>query len=98
PVYLVGQDDVPEDRPLDELEIAVLVQDLTAQDITGHQVRGKLYTFEIQAQNLGDGVDHQGLGQAGDPNEQGVPPGVDGKQDLLHHPVLSHDDPGDPFP
>ena len=92
PVDLVGQDDVGEERTLVELEPALVIQNLGADDVAGHQVRRELNAVEAQAQGLGDGVDKQGLGQAGHPDQQAVSTAEDGDEHLLYHLFLTHDD------
>ena len=57
----------------------------------GHQVGGELHPVERQVERLGDRLDHQGLGQAGHADEQGVAAGEDRGQDALDHVVLADD-------
>jgi hypothetical protein len=76
-VDLVCQDDVGEQRPLEELELplpggAVLLEDFRAGDVGRRQVRGELDAAEVQRQALRQGRDHQRLGQAGDALEDAV--------------------------
>ena len=44
-----------------------------------------------ERQRLGQGVDHQRLGQAGHADQQRVAAGQDGRQDPLDHLLLPHD-------
>ena len=82
PVDLVGQHDVGEDRPAEELELAdagrlVLLDHLGPGDVRGHQVGRELDPVVGQVQGVGQGVDHQGLGQAGHADQQAVAAGED---------------------
>ncbi len=99
-VDLVGEDQVGEDRPGDEPQlagagVAVLVEDLGAGDVRGHQVGRELDAVEVQRERLRQAVDHQGLGQAGHPFEDAVAAGEDGDQELVDDLVLADDLPGD---
>ena len=82
--------------PAEELELAdagrlVLLDHLGAGDVRGHQVGGELDAVEGQVQGVGQGADHQGLGQAGHADQQAVPPREDGDQQLLEHLLLADD-------
>ena len=64
-VHLVGEDDVGEQRPPDEAELAVpggpvLLEDVGAGDVRGHQVRGELDAVEGEVQHLGRANDEDG--------------------------------------
>ena len=100
-VDLVGQDDVGENRPLDEAEFTPaclrFVENRRAGDVRGHQVRRKLDALEADIQNLADRADHQGLGQAGHADKQAMPAREDGGQDLLDHVGLADDDAAELF-
>jgi len=50
---------------------------------------------EAAAEDLGEGGDGAGLGQAGDALQQQVPPGQQRHQDPFQHPLLAHDHPLD---
>ena len=95
-VDLVGEDDVGEDRPLDEAELAPaglrLVQDHGAGDVGRHQVGRELDALEGDVEDLADGADHERLGQAGHADEQAVAAREDGGQDLLDDLGLADDD------
>ena len=98
-VDLVGQDDVGEDRPPQELELAdagrlVLLDHLGAGDVRGHQVGRELDPVVGQVERIGQRVDHQRLGQAGHADQQAVPAGEDRDQQLLEDRVLADDDLG----
>ncbi len=99
PVDLVGQDDVGEDRASKELELAdagglVLLDDLGAGDVRGHQVGGELDPVVAEVQSIGQGVDHQRLGQSGHADQEAVAAGEDGDEQLLEHLFLADDDLG----
>ena len=99
-VDLVGQHDVGEDRPRHEPEGAlaggqVLLDDLGAGDVPGHEVGRELHPVEAQLQRLGHGLDHQRLGEARHADEQGVAAGEDGGEDAVDDRVLTDDALGD---
>ena len=76
--------------PAEELELAdagglVLLEDLGAGDVRGHQVGRELDAVEGQVQRIGQRADHQRLGQAGHADQQAVAAGEDGDQQLLDH-------------
>ena len=67
-IDLVGQDDVGEDRPGDEREVAsarlrVVLEDVGARDVRGHQVGRELDPAEREPEDLRQGADQEGLGQ-----------------------------------
>ena len=94
PVDLVGQHQVGEDRPQRHLELAeLLVVDPRPDDIGRHQVRRELDAPELDAERLGQGVDRQGLGQAGHPFDQEVAAGQEDDHHPLQQAVLADDDP-----
>ena len=71
---------------------AVLLDDLGAGDVGRHQVGRELDAAEVQRQALGQGADHQRLGQAGHAFEDAVAPAEQGDQQLLDDLVLADDD------
>ncbi len=95
-VDLVGEDDMGEDGPLEELEPAPfglgLLDDLGPGDIRGHQVGGKLNAAEGKVQDLGQGFDDQGLGQPGDAYQEHVTPAEHGQEQVLQDLLLADDD------
>jgi hypothetical protein len=96
PVDLVGQDQVGEHRALDEPERAptgrvILLEDLGAGDVGRHEVGRELDALERQVQGFGQGRDEQGLGQAGDPDEQAVPAREQRRQEVLDDLALADD-------
>ena len=99
-VDLVREHDVGEDRALEELEHPrlghrVLLQDLGADDVRGHQVGGELDALEGEVQGARQGRDEQGLGQAGHALEHAVAAREDRDQQLLDDLVLADDDLGE---
>ena len=74
-VDLVGQDDLREDRALQESQRAMpvlLVEDLGAGDVGRHQIRRELDALEAQVENLGERLDQQRLRQTRHAGEQAV--------------------------
>ena len=83
--------------PCEELELAaagraVLLDDFGAGDVGRHQVGGELDAAEVQRQALGQGADHQRLGQPGHAFEDAVAAAEQGDQQLLDDLVLADDD------
>ncbi len=74
PVDLVGQDDVGEDRPLLEDELAARrVVDARAEDVRGEQVGGELDAPERAVDAGGQGPGQQRLADSGNVLDQDVP-------------------------
>jgi hypothetical protein len=69
----------------------VLLDDLGAGDVAGHEIGGELHPVEAQLQCLRHGLDHEGLGQARHADEQGMAAGQDGGEDAVHHVLLAYD-------
>ena len=100
PVDFVGQQHLGEDRPLvKDKGAGVLVENGTAQNITGQHVAGKLNPPELQPHAPGEHLGQRGLADAGNVLDQQVAPGKQTGQrhaDLLflaqHHlPDLAND-------
>ena len=96
PVDLVGQQQVGENRPLLELEAAlvglgILLQQLGARDVRGHQVRRELDPLETKRHCLGQRTDQQGLGEPGHAHQQAVTAGEDGNHHFVDHLVHADD-------
>ena len=94
---LHGQDNVREHRPAHEPELPlaggrILVDDLRARDVAGHQVGRELNARELQVQSLGQGRDGQRLCQARHADRQAMPPGECADEHLLDHLVLADND------
>ena len=76
-VDFVGQHDVGEDRPGQELEgplpgDRIVLNDFRAGDVGRHEVGRELDALERQVERLGQRAHHQGLGQARNADEQGM--------------------------
>jgi len=99
-VDLVGQDDVGEHGAAHEAELPVtgglvLLHDLRAGDVGGHEIGGELDAAEAEVHDLGQGADQQGLGQARHTLQQHVASGEQRDEHLLDDTVLPHDAVGD---
>ena len=96
PVDLVGEQEVGEDGALFDVEAALVgAVDAGADEVGRHQVRGELDPLEGAAEDLGEGLDGQRLGQAGDALEEEVAAAEQADEDSLEHLVLADDDPPD---
>ena len=75
PVDLIGQHNIRKNRAPHEPELPVpvriLLEQLRAGDVAGHEIGGELDAPEIEMHRLGEGADHQRLGQPRDPHQQG---------------------------
>jgi hypothetical protein len=94
-VDLVGQNDLREDWPGDEAQHAVpvlLVEHLSAGDVSRHEIGRELDPLEREIQDLRDRFDQQRLRETGNASQQAVPAREKGHQDLVDHFVLAHDD------
>ena len=96
-VDFVGQQDIGEDRPFDEAEVAlaqiVFFQHVGAGDVRGHEVGRELDALEPHVEDSGQRADHQCLGQARHALQQAVPAREDRREQLLDDLVLPDDDP-----
>ena len=93
-VDLVGQQDLSEDRTLDETQAAMacfLVQHFGAGDIGRHQIRRELNPFERQIQNLRQRLNQKRLRQPGDAGDETMAAGEQRHQHLVDDRVLPHD-------
>ena len=99
PVDFIGQDDVGEDGPLDELHaaaaVAGLFEDFRAGDVRRHQVGRELNSLKFQVKDLGDRADEQGLRQPGRTGDQAMPAGEQADQELMRRLLLADDDLGE---
>ena len=96
PVDLVREEDVREHRPLHEPKDApsgrpILLDHLSARDIRGHQIRRELDPAELQIQHLPQRIDQQRLGQSRHPDDQAMPSGQQGDQQLFDKLLLPDD-------
>ena len=95
-VDLVGEQEVGEDGAGLDLEAALVrAVDARPDEVGRHQVRGELDALERPAEDLGEGLDGQGLGQTGHALEEEVAAGQEADEDSLEHLVLADDDPPD---
>ena len=83
--------------PLMKFELAfsargIVLDDIRARDVRGHQVRGELDAVEAEVQGLGHGTDQQGLGQSGHAHEERVAPGKQGDAQKFHDALLADND------
>ncbi len=92
-VDLVGEHEVGEHRAqLDVEGLGGAAVDAGADDVGGHQVGGELDAGEGAADDRGEGLDRERLGQAGHALEQHVAPGEQADEEALDGPVLADDD------
>jgi hypothetical protein len=95
-VDLVGQNDVAENRSLDELHAAMAVgrlfEDFGAGDVGWHQVGRELDTLKLKVENLGDGAHQERFRQARRAGDQAMAAGKQTDQELLDHLLLADDD------
>jgi hypothetical protein len=69
----------------------LLFENLCAGNIGRHEIGRELDSLEAQIQDLGDGLDQQGLGQTGHAGNQAVAAGEERHQHLIDDLVLAHD-------
>ena len=96
-VDFIRQHDIAEDGAANECPApmaggGILLDDVGAGDVGGHQVRGELDAPELQTQRLRDGADHQRLGGPGQAGDQAMAADKQSDEDLLEHFVLADDD------
>jgi hypothetical protein len=72
----------------------VLLDDLGAGDVARHQVGRELHPVERELQRLGDGLDHQRLGEARHADQEGMPARQNGGEDPVHRILLADDPAG----
>jgi hypothetical protein len=89
-VDLVGEQEVGEDRALDEAERAlaggrIFLEHVGAGDVGRHQVGRELDAAEREVQRLGQRRDEQRLGQARDADEQAVAAREQRDEQVLDH-------------
>ncbi len=96
-IDFVGQHDVGEHRPGDELEtaspVAVALQNVRAGDVHRHQVGRELDAAEFQRHRLGHFTDQQSFRQSGNAHQQGVPSRKKADRQLLDYRMLADDHP-----
>ncbi len=96
PVDLVREDDVGEDGPLDEAEVAaagrrVLLDDLGARDVARHEVRRELDAREREVEGVRERADEERLGEARHAHEERVAAGEQRHEEALDGVVLPDD-------
>ena len=92
-VDLVGEQEVREDGALLDVERALVgAVDARPDEVGRHQVRRELDALERAAEDVGEGLDGQRLGQAGHAFEEKVAAGQQADEDPLEHRVLADDD------
>ena len=96
-VDFVGQDDVGEQRPFQEAELAVaagavLHDHVRAGDVRRRQVGRELDAAEAQVERAAQGADHQRLGQARHAFQQAVPAAEEADEQFLDDRRLADDD------
>jgi hypothetical protein len=95
-VDLVGQQEVGEDRAGEELQLAaaglgVLLDDVDARDVGGHQVGGELDPAELHVERPRQRARHQSLADPGHPQEQDVPAAEQADEQVVDHRLLADD-------
>jgi len=96
-VDLVGEEDVREDRPADEAELAaaaggVLFHHLGAENVRRHQVGRELDTLELQREEPRDALHQEGLAEARHTDQEAMTARQERHDDLLDHRLLTDDD------
>ncbi len=101
PVDLVAQDEVAEDRPRVELELASPalcgVVDLRSRNVGGKQVRRELDARQRRIQVAGEALHGARLRESGQPFQQDVTVGEQPEDQALDHVVLPDDGARDPL-
>ena len=82
--------------PFDELELAlaaggIILDDVRAGNVRGHQVRRELDAVETKVQRFCHGTDQQRLRQARNSHQEGMPAGKQGDAQQLHDALLAND-------
>ena len=93
-IDLVGEDDVGEERAVQELEQPlagglVLLEHLGAGDVRRHQVRRELNAAEAEVERVGQRADHERLRQPRHADQQAVAAREDGDEQFLEHALLA---------
>ena len=101
-VDLVGQQEVGEDRSGEELQLApaggrVLLDDVHAGDVRGHQVGRELDAAELQVERSRQRAGHQGLAQAGYTEQKDVTATEQPDEHVVDDRFLADDHLGDLF-
>ena len=95
-VDFVGEEEVREDRTWDELEFAAGVggglEDLGADDVGWHEVRGELDALELEAEDFSERRDEEGLGQPWNAGDEAVALAEDRDEHFFDNVLLAYDD------
>ncbi len=92
-IDFIRKEEGGEDRAAQERElIALEVEDIGAGDVRGHEVGRELDAGEVAAEDMGEGADEEGLGDAGHAFDEGVMAGEDDDERFLDDIVLADDD------
>gem|GEM_PF-3124729 len=97
-VDFVREDQVGEDGTADEGEAAAFGrfgEDFGAGDIGRHQVGRELDALEVKVEDLREGFDEEGLGEAGGAGEEAMAAGEKGEEELFDDLTLADDDFGE---
>ncbi len=97
-VDLIGHEKLREDRPFNEAEGArasLLFEHLGADDIRRHEVGRKLNALGVKPKRRAQRIDERCLGEARNPDQEGVSTRENVDKDKFDNPILSEDDPGD---
>ena len=102
PVDFISQDDVGENGTLHEPEITlarrILVNNLSAGDVTRHQIWCELNAAEFELEGAGECSDEKRLGEPRYAHEQYMPVGQQADKNLLNNLLLADDDLGNLLP
>jgi hypothetical protein len=92
-IDLVGEQEVAEDRPELRVERAVpLPVDPRAYEIRGDEVGRELHAVERAAEDLGECLDRESLGESGNALDQEMSAGEEPYEHALEHLLLADDD------
>jgi len=88
---------VAKDRPRQETKLAragrfIFLNDLRARDVARHQVGRELNAAELECQRVGKRANHQRFRQTWYTDQQAMPSGKQGNQQLFDDRLLAHDD------
>jgi hypothetical protein len=75
--------------------LLLLIEDVAAGDIAGHQVGGELDALGDAAEDAGEGADHEGLAEAGHALDEHVAAGEHADEHGVDDLVLAEEDAGD---
>jgi len=91
-VDFVGEEEVGEDGSAVGRELAVLgLEDHGADDVARQQVGGELDALELDPEGSAEGLDEEGLSQAGHALEEDMAVGEEGNEQALDGGILADD-------